>query len=116
VFNYLFTWPSPMMGGMLGSCHALELGFTFGTFSQPGMVNFSGTGPKAAELSERMMDAWLAFAKTGDPSTKAAAFPRYTPAERVTCVFGEKTELARAPYDEERRAWDAAPAQALGAP
>jgi para-nitrobenzyl esterase len=115
VFNYLFTWPSPMLGGMLGSCHALELGFTFGTHAEPGMVDFSGTGPKAAELSQRMMDAWLAFAKTGDPSTRSGAFPRYTPAERVTCVFGERTELAHAPYDEERRAWDAAPAKTLGA-
>jgi len=115
VFNYLFTWPSPMLGGMLGSCHALELGFVFGTHAQPGMVDFSGTGPKAGVLSARMMDAWLAFAKSGDPSTQAMAFPRYTAADRATCVFGETSEVVPAPYDEERRAWDGAPAQAIGA-
>ena len=31
VYNYLFTWRSPAMRGALGSCHALELGFVFGT-------------------------------------------------------------------------------------
>ena len=116
VFNYLFTWKSPALGGMLGSCHALELGFMFGTHSDPGMVDFSGSGPKAQELSERMMDAWLAFAKTGDPSTKSLAVPRYGAAERATVVFGESSAVARAPYDDERRAWDAAPAHAIGAP
>jgi para-nitrobenzyl esterase len=115
VFEYLFTWPSPLLGGMLGACHALELGFVFGTHDHPGMVDFSGTGPKAGALSERMMDAWLAFAKTGDPATPAASFPRYTPAERATCIFGESSEIASAPYDEERRAWDGAPAKSLGA-
>jgi para-nitrobenzyl esterase len=116
VFNYLFTWPSPMMGGMLGSCHALELGFVFGTHSDPGMVDFSGAGPKANELSERMMDAWLAFAQTGDPSTKSLRFPRYGTAERSTTIFGEESRVESAPYDDERRAWDAAPAKALGEP
>jgi para-nitrobenzyl esterase len=115
VFNYLFTWSSPMLGGMLGSCHALELGFVFGTHAAPGMVDFSGSGPQAGALSERMMDAWLAFAQSGDPSTKSLAFPRYTAADRVTCVFGEETEVVHAPYDEERRAWDGAPPKAIGA-
>ena len=36
VYSYLFTWPSPAMGGVLGSCHALELGFVFGTNQMPG--------------------------------------------------------------------------------
>jgi para-nitrobenzyl esterase len=114
VYSYLFTWKSPMLGGMLGSCHALELGFVFGTHSQPGMVDFSGAGPKADELSQRMMDAWLAFARSGDPSTRSAAWPRYTATERPTCVFGEETKLVRAPHDEERRAWEAAPESAIG--
>jgi para-nitrobenzyl esterase len=115
VYNYLFTWPSPMFGGMLGACHALELGFVFGTYSDPGMVDFSGAGPQADSLSANMMDAWLAFAKSGDPSTRGLAWPRYTAHERVTCVFGADTALARAPYDEERRAWGSAPPAALGA-
>ena len=33
---------------------------------------FTGSGPDADALAERMMDAWLAFARTGDPSTPVA--------------------------------------------
>jgi carboxylesterase type B len=46
-FNYLFTWRSPALGGALGSCHALELGFVFGTNHMPGMTAFAGSGPAA---------------------------------------------------------------------
>ena len=61
VYSYLFTWPSPAMGGVLGSCHALELGFVFGTNQMPGMAAFAGTGPAAEKLATQMQDAWLAF-------------------------------------------------------
>ncbi|HTO68574.1 MAG TPA: carboxylesterase/lipase family protein [Myxococcota bacterium] len=115
VFSYLFDWRSPMFGGALGACHALELGFVFGTYGQPGMTEFSGTGPQADALSAAMMDAWLAFAKSGDPSTKSLRWPRFDAAERATCLFGADSRIARAPYDEERRAWSAAPESALGA-
>src|SRR5215470_14061942 len=110
VYSYLFTWCSPLLGGMLGACHALELGFMFGTYKNPGMGDFSGSGPAADALSERMMDAWLAFAKTGDPG-----WAPYTAADRATALFGEKCEIARAPFDEERRAWDAVAPSVLGA-
>ena len=115
VFNYLFSWRSPMFGGMLGSCHALELGFTFGTYGQPGMTEFSGQGAKADALSERMMDAWIAFARSGDPSTPSLRWPRYTAEQRATCIFGEDSAVVNAPFDEERRAWSAAPDSVLGA-
>ena len=72
VYSYLFTWPSPSMGGVLGSCHALELGFVFGTNQIPGMPAFAGTGPAAEKLATQMQDAWLAFARTGDPSSESA--------------------------------------------
>ncbi len=114
-YSYLFTWRSPLLGGMLGACHALELGFVFGTHATPGMRDFCGTGPGADALSESMQDAWLAFAKSGDPS--CAAVGRWTPyrdADRATLVFGEKRALELDPRAEERRAWDAAPASAIG--
>jgi para-nitrobenzyl esterase len=109
-FSYLFTWPSPLLDGMLGSCHALELGFVFGSHANEGMTGFSGQGPAADALSARMMDAWLAFAKSGDPGWQP-----YTTQDRFTAVFGETHEVSRAPYDEERRAWDGVPRAAIGA-
>ncbi len=115
VYSYLFTWPSPAMHGALGSCHALELGFVFGTNHLAGMREFAGTGHAAETLAVQMQDAWLAFAKSGDPSCASVGTWRaYDETSRHTMVFGAATKLEGAPRDEERRAWDAAPDSALG--
>ena len=117
VFQYLYDWASPLFGGMVGACHAVELGFVFGTHTDPGVRDFSGSGPAADALAEHTMDSWLAFARSGDPTTKALGrWPAYTSADRATMVFGEKTRLERAPFEEERRAWAQAPASVLGQP
>jgi para-nitrobenzyl esterase len=115
VYNYLFTWPSPAMGGVLGSCHALELGFVFGTNQIPGMPAFAGSGPAAEKLEVQMQDAWLAFARSGDPSCESAgAWTAYDEARRSTMVFGASTKLEDAPRDEERRAWEGIADRILG--
>ena len=67
-FVYLFDWESPAFGGILGSCHALELPFVFGAVHLPVVQVFSGGGPAVETLSAQMQGAWLAFAATGSPS------------------------------------------------
>jgi para-nitrobenzyl esterase len=115
VYSYLFTWPSPAMGGVLGSCHALELGFVFGTNKMQGMAAFAGEGPAVEKLGTQMQDAWLAFARSGDPSCESAgAWKPYEESRRATMVFGANTKLEDAPRDEERRAWDAVADRILG--
>jgi para-nitrobenzyl esterase len=115
VYSYLFTWTSPAMGGVLGSCHALELGFVFGTNNMTGMPAFAGSGPAAEKLATQMQDSWIAFARSGDPSCGSAGeWKPYDEARRATMVFGANTKLADAPRDEERRAWDGVPDRVLG--
>ena len=115
VFNYLFTWRSPAMRGALGACHALELGFVFGTNHVEGMTRFAGSGPAAEKLAGEMQDAWLAFAHSGDPSCPSlGAWPGYTEERRATMMFGETSRVEDAPLEDERRAWDKIPANALG--
>jgi para-nitrobenzyl esterase len=115
VYSYLFTWPSPWMNGVLGSCHALELGFVFGTNHIPGMPEFAGAGAAAEKLAGQMQDTWIAFARSGDPSCESAgAWAAYDEARRPTMVFGASTKLENAPRDEERRAWDAIPDNVFG--
>lgn len=67
-YLYLFTQESPLEGGRLGACHALDLPFTFGTLERPGARDFAGRDAAAQRVSEQLMDAWLAFARSGDPS------------------------------------------------
>jgi len=106
VYNYLFTWESPAMGGLLGACHALELGFVFGTIDHAEGRAFSGSGPAADALEEAMMEAWIAFARTGNPSNAVLGdWPAYGSA-RETMLLGAKSGIETAPYEVERLAWD----------
>ena len=105
------------MRGWLGACHGLEIAFVFGNQGRGELAAFTGSGPEADALAERMMDAWLAFARTGDPSTPALPWPRHDPATRPTMVFDAVTEVQLAPRDAERAAVDAltrAPADVAG--
>ncbi|HEV8627968.1 MAG TPA: carboxylesterase/lipase family protein, partial [Acidimicrobiia bacterium] len=89
-YSYLFTWPSPAPG--IGSCHAIDLPFVFGTLDSKGADAFAGSGPAADALATRMQDAWLAFAHTGDPG-----WPAYDPTTRATMLFGETCEVVDDP-------------------
>jgi para-nitrobenzyl esterase len=106
-YAYLFDWESPAQRGTLGACHALELPFVFGTTNIRSMKRWVGAGPEADKLSGQMIDAWLAFAKTGNPSCAAVGdWPRYEPEQRQTMIFGKHTRPEAAPFEEERALWD----------
>jgi para-nitrobenzyl esterase len=101
-YNYLFTWKSPAMGGVLGACHALEIGFVFGNYNDM----FCGSGPEADKLARCMQDAWLAFARTGDPSCESIGkWPVYGK-KRMTMILDRNCHVEAAPYEEERQAWE----------
>jgi para-nitrobenzyl esterase len=114
VYDYLFAWRSPALGGLLGSCHALEIPFVFGTLTTPGVERFTGSGPEALALSEKMQDAWIAFARTGNPSTEAlGAWPAYDSSRRATMVLDTDCRVEDAPLEPERAYWDGrSPAEA----
>jgi para-nitrobenzyl esterase len=87
---------------LLGACHALELGFVFGTYD----AQFCGKGPDADRLSQHMQDAWLAFARTGKPTCPSLGeWPEYGE-QRCTMLLGSDCRLEEAPFEKERRAWE----------
>ena len=116
VYGYRFDWRSKLLGGMLGACHALELGFVFGTYNEKLAGTFFGTGPVADALSSTMMDAWVAFARTGNPMTgSTGAWPCYDSTARETMIFGDgPPHMMSAPNDARRKAWDRVPDRKLG--
>jgi para-nitrobenzyl esterase len=106
-YAYLFTWTSPAMEGALGSCHALEIPFVFGTLHQPAVSAFVGAGPEAERLSRAIQGAWLAFARSGDPRhSHLGDWSPYHPEGRSTQILGPECKLVNAPFEEERRFWD----------
>ena len=109
VFSYRFDWRSPLLGGVLGSCHALEIGFVFGTYNEKRAGLFFGSGTKADALSQAMMQSWIAFAHGKEP------WPRYDAAKRATMIFGDgDPHVTNAPDDTRRAVWDMIPESRIG--
>jgi para-nitrobenzyl esterase len=98
VWMYRFSWPSPVLDGALGACHALELPFVFEMLDQS--ADFVGTSPPL-DLAADMHGAWVRFAATGDP-----AWPRYETGRRPVMDFNTTRQVVEDPHAEERRLWD----------
>lgn len=107
-FEYLFTWPTPAFGGLMGSCHALEIPFVFDTLGRAGAEMFLGgpAGPELHALAAGMQEAWIAFARTGDPSTEALGeWPAFDPVARRVMRFDTEPELLADPGRAELDCW-----------
>lgn len=102
-YNYLFCWKSLALRGALGACHALEIGFVFGNYD----AAFGGSGPEADILSAKMQDAWISFARNGNPSCPSLGeWPKYSD-HRASMIFDKNCRVERAAYEEERAVWEA---------
>jgi para-nitrobenzyl esterase len=67
-FVYRFARSAALAGGAVGACHTIDLPYVFGNLDAPGMPELAGTGPEVEALSADVRAAWLAFARTGNPS------------------------------------------------
>lgn len=67
VYSYRFDWSPRMVGAYTGSFHALEIPFVFGTLRSGFLRAVLGVTTDARSLSNRMQQAWLSFARDGEP-------------------------------------------------
>ena len=103
-FCYRLDYQSPALGGALGACHALDLPFVFDTHGLMPMFAGSGSGPE--RLAEQVMDAWLAFARTGNPSTETLCWPAYDAEQRQTMILNVESHVESRPRETERQCWE----------
>ena len=102
VHMYLFAWETPAFGGVLRSCHALELPFVWDALDKGGVNVLTGEGPERHALARDMHQRWIAFARTGDPG-----WPGYDLDRRPVMVFdGSDDRVVDDPAGDERRLWD----------
>ncbi len=110
VYMYLFTYRSNSTYRNFGSAHAMELPFVFGTEDLPEAMAFTGRDPRRHALADAMMDTWIAFARTGNPTRASGPrWPAYDPAARSTMELGTTIRLAQDPLAEQRKAWGEEP-------
>ncbi|MFM1751776.1 MAG: Carboxylesterase [Actinomycetota bacterium] len=106
VWSYRFDWRTPLLGGALGACHALELAFVFNTVTDPAAAFL--TGPDAPQgLADDVHQAWVSFISHGNPHhVRLPAWDRYDMSTRTTMLFDTKCSAALNPRAEELALWD----------
>ena len=102
VYLYYFRWETPVQGGRLKSPHTIEIPFAFDNVKIS--AHLTGGGPEAMALADKVSDAWIAFARTGDPNTpKLPRWPRFNPTDRPTMVFNNVSKVENDPIREQRQ-------------
>jgi para-nitrobenzyl esterase len=102
---YQFDRPSPI-DPRRGAAHTDDIPYVFGTLGAPG--SYSGTGPRAQEISAAMMRAFTGLARNGRPGLEGWA--PYTLPDRATLVVGEEQiGSVNDPRKRQRELWSIAP-------
>lgn len=92
VYVYLFTWQSPVMDGKYKAVHCSELPFVFDNIAR--CENMTGGTKEAYALADKVSDAWINFARNGNPNCKSLPnWPAYNSTNTATMHFDNKCEV-----------------------
>jgi para-nitrobenzyl esterase len=107
-FAYQLDYRSPIEGGRYGAMHTMDIPLVFDNIAQNG--SRTGTGADAQRVADLMSDAFIAFARTGNPNhTGLPQWRPYELKERSTMVFDSESKSVNDPRGEERRLFGAVP-------
>jgi para-nitrobenzyl esterase len=102
-YLYWFTWRTPIFDGRPRAFHCAEIPFVFCNTDR--CENMTGGGTDASELSARMADAWIAFARTGNPNHPGMPeWSSFSPTAVPTMMFDNVTEQLQNPDRDEQEA------------
>jgi para-nitrobenzyl esterase len=92
VYMYMFTWQSPVADGMFKSIHCIDICFEFDNIKR--CEEMTGGGKEAYALAAKMSQAWINFARTGNPGAKGLpGWPAYTAQNGAAMLFDNKAEV-----------------------
>jgi para-nitrobenzyl esterase len=101
-YLYWFTWQTPVLNGRPRAFHCAELPFVFDNTDR--CESMTGGGADARSLAARMSEAWIQFARTGDPNHPR--MPRWEPFSadlQQTMIFDNRTLLVYGPDAAEQK-------------
>ena len=108
VYAYQLDYRSPVEGGRYGAMHTMDIPLVFDNIAQRG--SRTGSGSDAQQVADVMSEAFIAFARTGNPNH--ARLPQWRPydlKDRSTMVFDAQSKSVNDPRGEERRLFSAVP-------
>ena len=99
VYMYLFTWQSPVNGGMYKAMHCMDIAFEFDNIKR--CEEMTGGGKDAYALASKMSSAWVNFARTGNPNTpQLPKWPAYNAANGATMLFDVQCTMRNHPDEQ----------------
>jgi para-nitrobenzyl esterase len=85
-YCFRFDWQTPVLDGRPLAQHGADLAFVFDNTAR--FENMTGNGPAARALAARMSEAWIHFARSGDPNHPGIPYwKRFDPLTNGTMVF-----------------------------
>lgn len=106
VWMYLATMPSPEFDGRMGTPHAMELPFLFGTLESDRAPELVGDDPANPALSDAIQRLWVSFATDGVPrATGVPEWPLYDSDTRATMILDHELAVVEDPYPASRTTW-----------
>ena len=107
VFSYIFNWLTPVLDGRPRAFHCAEIPFVF--YNTDVSACSTGGGDRPRELAAIISDAWVNFARTGDPNHAGLPiWPPFTPANGEVMIFDDICEVKNDPDRELRQVVEAA--------
>lgn len=101
-FMYEFAWKSSVAGGRYGAFHGLALPFVFDNLDLvKGEKGMLGTGPVPDSLAKNIQQAFIKFARNGNPGWDAYNIP-----DSKTMLISETWKIETRPHDKELSIWD----------
>jgi len=92
VYMYLFAWQSPINDGIYKAMHCMDIAFQFNNINR--CIEMTGGGKEAYNLANKISEAWINFATTGNPNTEnLPVWLNYTPLNGATMIFDNNCEL-----------------------
>lgn len=70
-FMHWFAFPTPVFGGVLGSCHALDIPFALSNLDRKGVEIFTGDDTRRADLADEFSTAVASFTADLEPGWPA---------------------------------------------
>ena len=101
-YLYWFTWKTPVLDGRPRSIHCCDLPFCFDNTDRE--ENLTGGGPRPRELAAAVSDAWIHFARFGNPNH--GGLPHWSAFSKESCptmIFDTQCQLQNNPDREERQ-------------
>jgi para-nitrobenzyl esterase len=100
-YLYWFAWKTPVLDGTPLAYHCAELAFAFDNIDR--CANSTGGTAQARELAAKMSQAWIQFARTGNPNHSGLPrWPAVSASTLPTMIFDTRCEVKDDPDKEER--------------